>query len=254
MSNIYRKYAIGRNFVKATSYEQINTGRKRNVNQESSMPQAMSTQELDTAYQYRQRAKREKLVHLADVNFVAGSCILVTLTFRENVQNCDKAVKAFKLFTKRMRRKLEDVRYIATIEIQQRGAYHFHILVNAPDIQFGLDNLTAMWDNGIIDIQPVDNVQKAVLYITKDLVKQDRSHPLFNKRCYFVSQGLTQCIEINTWNGTMAEIQNAEQLITGKRPIKICQVNSTKAGQTEYRDFYFPTGYYSAPLVARLRE
>lgn len=250
----YTHYSIGRNFVKQTSYEQINTGRRRKSIESQRQPTTMTTQELDRAYQYRQRAKREKLVHLADVNFVAGSCLLVTLTFRENVQNYDKAVKAFKLFTKRMRRKLEDVCYIATIEIQQRGAYHFHMIVNAPDIQFGLDNLTAMWNNGIIDMQPVDNVQKAVLYITKDLVRQSRSHPLFNKRCYFVSQGLTQCIAINTWNGTVSEIQNVEQLITGKRPTKVCQVNSTKAGQTEYRDFYFPTGYYSAPLVARVRE
>ena len=82
---------------------------------------------------------------ISDVNFEAGACVFVTLTFRENVQDYDTAVKGFKLFTKRLRRKLEDVHYIATLEIQQRGAYYFHLLINAPDTQFGLDNVTPLW-------------------------------------------------------------------------------------------------------------
>ena len=251
---MYAQYIIGRNFVKLTRYEKINTGRKRKSELPQTPSQHMSTDELEQAYQYRQRAKREKLLRLADANFVAGSCALVTLTFKENLKDYDTAIKAFKLFTKRMRRRLEDVRYIATIEIQQRGAYHFHMLVNAPDVQFALDNLTGLWDNGIIDIQAVDNVQKAVLYITKDLIKQNRSHPLFNKRCYFVSQGLTPCIEVNTWNGTKAQLEDVRQLLLGKSPSKSNQINSTNAGLVEYADYYFPTGAYPAPLIARQRR
>lgn len=68
----------------------------------------MTTQELDLAYQYRQRAKREKLLRLADVNFEAGACVFLTMTFRENVKDYDAVVKGFKAFTKRLHRKLED--------------------------------------------------------------------------------------------------------------------------------------------------
>ncbi|WP_304964670.1 rolling circle replication-associated protein [Bacteroides acidifaciens] len=93
--------------------------------------------------------------------------MFVTLTFRENVQDYDTAVKSFKLFTKRLRRKLEDVRYIATLEIQQRGAYHFHLLLNAPDAQFGLDNVVPLWQSGIVDIVSVDDTKKVLLYIRK---------------------------------------------------------------------------------------
>ncbi len=143
----YTHYTIGRNFVKATEYDKINTGRKSAKTRQPASP--MTQQELDTAYQYRQRAKREKLLRLADVNFEAGECVFITLTFRENVQDYDTAVKAFKGFTKRLRRKLEDVQYIATLEIQQRGAYHFHLLINAPDVQFGLDNIAPLWHNGL---------------------------------------------------------------------------------------------------------
>ena len=251
---MYAQYIIGRNFVKLTQYEKINTGRKKKSELSQTPSQPMSTDELEQSYQYRQRAKREKLLRVADINFVAGSCVLVTLTFKENLKDYDTAIKAFKLFTKKMRRKLEDVCYIATIEIQQRGAYHFHVLVNVPDVQFALDNLTGLWDNGIVDVQPVDDIQKVMLYITKDLIKQNRSHPLFNKRCYFVSQGLTPCIEINTWNGTKAQLEDVRQLLLGKSPSKSNQVNSTNAGLVEYASYYFPTGVYPAPLTARKRR
>ena len=110
---VYKQYIIGRNFNKSTSYENINTGRRRRAAQNQPQNTPMTTQELDLAYQYRQRAKREKLFRLADVNFEAGACVLATLTFKENLRDYDSAVKAFKLFTKRLRRKLEDVHYIA---------------------------------------------------------------------------------------------------------------------------------------------
>lgn len=252
MSN-YVHYIIGRNFVKLTGYEKINTGRKKAA-QPAKPITPMTAQELDTAYQYRQRAKREKLLRLADVNFEAGACVFVTLTFRENVQDYDTAVKAFKAFTKRLRRKLEDVQYIATLEIQQRGAYHFHLLLNAQDVQFGLDNVIPLWQNGLVDIAPVDDIKKLSLYITKDLIHQNRSHPLFNRRCYFVSQGLTPCIEVNTWNGTKAQLQGVQQMLHGKIPDKRGHSNGTKAGQVDYKDYYFPTSRYPTPSVAKLRQ
>lgn len=124
---VYKQYIIGRNFIKSTSYENINTGRRRRAAQNQPQNTPMTTQELDLAYQYRQRAKREKLLRLADVNFEAGACVLATLTFKENLRDYDTAVKAFKLFTKRLRRKLEDVHYIATLEIQNHGAFHFFV-------------------------------------------------------------------------------------------------------------------------------
>ena len=253
MAISYSQYVIGRNFVKLTGYEKINTGRRKQAAQVTQPATPMTTQELDVAYQYRQRAKREKLLRLADVNFEAGACTFITLTFKENLNDYGKAVKAFKLFTKKLRRKLEDVQYIATLEIQQRGAYHFHFLLNAPDVQFGLDNIAPLWQNGIVDIQPVTDVRSLILYMTKDLVGQSRTHPLFNRRCYFVTQGLTPCIEVNSWNGTQAQIRYAQQMLNGRVPSKSNQVNSTNAGLVEYSDYYFPTNLYPVPPTAKLR-
>lgn len=252
--NFYTQYIIGRNFVKQTNYERINTGRRRKAKASQNQPIPMTAQELDTAYQYRQRAKREKLLRLADVNFEAGACVFATLTFRENLKDYDMAVKAFKGFTKKLRRKLKEVRYIATLEIQKRGAYHFHLLLNAPDIQFALDNIAPLWENGIVDIQPVTDVRKVIIYMTKDLIAQGRSHPLFNKRCYFVSQGMTRCIEANTWNGPNAQVQAVQKMLQGRTPDKRNQVNNTEAGLAEYADYYFPTNLYAIPQTAKLHQ
>lgn len=245
----YTKYMIGRNFVKSTSYEYINTGRRRQA-AEPKPPQTMTAQELDTAYQYRQRAKREKLIQLADVNFDAGNSIFVTLTFQENLTDYKEAVSAFKGFTKQLRRKITNLRYIATLECQNRGAFHFHLLVNM-DMQIGLDILLPCWHNGIVDIQPVKEVKKTICYMTKDFQLQNRSHALFNKRCYFLSQGLDSCKEVTTWSSTKAELVHIQKLLSNQTADKRSSVNTTRAGQTEYQDYYFQTGLFSAPVAAR---
>lgn len=250
----YKKFKIGRTGVKVTSYERINTGRKKKATQNPVPAQPMTEQELDIAYRYRQRAKREHLLSLADVNFVANSSVHVTLTFRENVQDYDMAVKAFKLFTKRLRRKFDNLRYIATIETQQRGAYHFHLIVNCKSVQFALDNLVQLWDNGIIDVQAVGDIKGAILYMTKDLIDQDRNHPLCGRRCYFISQGLERYETVTTWNNTTAEVQEVETMLQNERPIRRNTVNSTKAGLTEYTDFRLTTNRYQKPVVATLKR
>ena len=106
----------------------------------------------------------------------------------------------------------------------------------------------------MVDIQAVDDVKKVLLYITKDLIHQNRQHPLFSRRCYFVSQGLTQCIEVNTWNGTKAQLQNVQQMLHGRTPSKRNRVSNTNAGQVEFEDYYFQTNLYPAPPVAKLRQ
>lgn len=187
------------------------------------------------------------------MNFVAGSCVLVTLTFKENLQDYDAAVKAFKLFTKSLRKRLDDFHYIATLETQERGAYHFHLLANCESVQFALDNLASRWYNGIVDVEGVDDVKGTVLYITKQLVSQSRQHPLYNRRCYFLSQKLEQYAEVTSWNGSMSQMRDVETMLRGKKPSKTSVVNSSKAGLTEYNDYYFATGYYRTPVLAKLK-
>ena len=253
-SGNYKKYVVGRNFVKATTYEAINTGRRKKAQGQAAPTKPMTQQELDTAYQYRQRAKVEHLCRLADVNFTAGNCVFATLTFRENVTDYDVADTAFKAFTKRLRRAFDALRYIATVETQRRGAYHFHVLVNVGTLQDGLDFLLPCWHNGSVGLELVTDAKSTVLYMTKDFTKQTRSHPLFNRRCYFLSQRLTQCTEVTSWNSDSADITGVQNMLAGKVPSKRNKVNNTKAGETEYADYYFPTNAYLEPMIAQPKQ
>ena len=57
----------------------------------------------------------------------------------------DTTLLVFKAFTKRLRRAFDNLRYIATIETQSRGAYHFRLLVNVATLQDRLDFLAPCW-------------------------------------------------------------------------------------------------------------
>lgn len=53
---------------------------------------------------------------------------MVTLTYRENMVDRDRAAKDFKAFCRRLG-KVQKFHYVAVIEEQERGALHFHIAV-----------------------------------------------------------------------------------------------------------------------------
>ncbi|WP_208023824.1 rolling circle replication-associated protein [Duganella aquatilis] len=53
---------------------------------------------------------------------------MVTLTYRENMLDRDRAAKHFKAFCRRLG-KVKKFHYVAVIEQQERGALHFHIAV-----------------------------------------------------------------------------------------------------------------------------
>ena len=249
----YKKYIVGRNYVKTTTYEHINTGRRKSAGGSQTQGH-LSAQKLDEAYQYRQRAKRESLLQLADVNFIPNNCIHVTLTFRENVADYEVAVAEFKRFTKRLHRKFDNLRYIATIETQKRGALHFHMMVNIRELEIAYQHLTPCWTNGFVSVQIVTDVRGLILYITKAMLSQKRGDPLFNRRRHFISRGLQKCVELNTWSHGRYKTQMIEQMLQGRKPNKRSGSNATNAGTTVYEDYFFQTNWYKQPVIAKPRS
>lgn len=250
MSQTYRKYVVGRHFVKVYSYERMNVRRSK-VKKQS---EPMTDVELDVAYRYRQRAKKEKLIHLADVNFMASESSFVTLTFEENVTEYESAVISFKQFCKRLRRKFEGIRYITTVEAQNRGAIHFHVLLNVPCSEENADVVKDCWSAGIAEVQEVFSVKGCVLYMCKDFEKQEREHMLFGKRCYFISQGMEQCHQLNNWNSSARANASVRKLIQRQVPIKTRRVQTEHAGLVEYKEYHLDTQYYGLPETAKLKK
>ena len=114
------------------------------------------------------------------------------------MRNIDKANKEFTLFMKRLKNYLKSpLKYIATWELQLRGAIHYHlVLFSVPYI----DNkkLSELWGNGFIKINQIKGKVKddaIALYITKYLVK-DLENKDRKKKAYFCSRNLKKPEEI----------------------------------------------------------
>ena len=164
-------------------------GRKRRDFEElSSIEKAESMQRRKAYYQ----DKRFEIKRIIDCNYDDKSTFL-TLTFKENIQDIERANREFTLFIKRLKRYLKNqqLKYIATWELQQRGAIHYHlVLFSVPYI----DNkkLGELWANGFIKINKIKETVKneAVgVYITKYFVKvlEKKAN---QKKAYFCSRNL----------------------------------------------------------------
>ena len=164
-------------------------GRKRRDFEElSSIEKAESMQRRKAYYQ----DKRFEIKRIIDCNYDDKSTFL-TLTFKENLQDIETANREFTLFIKRLKRYLKNqqLKYIATWELQQRGAIHYHlVLFSVPYIKN--DKLSEIWSNGFIKINKIKETVKneAVgVYITKYFVK-DLEKKANQKKAYFCSRNL----------------------------------------------------------------
>ena len=171
------------------------TGRKRRDFEElSSIEKAESVQRRKAYY----KDKRFDIKRLIDCNFDDKSTFL-TLTFKENLQDIETANREFTLFIKRLKRYLknQELKYIATWELQARGAIHYHlVLFSVPYI----DNkkLAELWGNGFIKLNKIKETVKTEavgVYITKYFVK-DLEKKANQKKAYFSSRNLIKPKEI----------------------------------------------------------
>lgn len=104
------------------------------------------------------RARRE-IIELIRLNLEPGSCLL-TLTYRENMQDYDRAYKDFKKFVMRVKYNYNIVlRYLRVVELQQRGAIHFHVVIFSPE--FALIPYTEIyetWGHGAVHVRKIKDI------------------------------------------------------------------------------------------------
>lgn len=89
-------------------------------------------------------------------------CRFITLTYKNNEQDCEKVYRDFKNFNKRFKRLMKnqgyDFEYIVTIEAQERGALHLHsIVIFKTSVPF-IDNkiLSEIWGNGFTSVKKLN--------------------------------------------------------------------------------------------------
>jgi hypothetical protein len=182
------EYIINIDALTAYDFKRRPGRKRRDFEELTSIEKAESMQRRKAYY----LDKRFDIKRIIDCNFDDRSTFL-TLTFKENIQDIETANREFTLFIKRLKRYLKNqqLKYIATWELQQRGAIHYHlVLFSVPYIKN--DKLSELWGNGFIKINKIKETvtNEAVgVYITKYFVK-DLEKKANQKKAYFCSRNL----------------------------------------------------------------
>lgn len=110
-----------------------------------------------------------KLMQLFRANFCGGiNELFVTLTYRENMTDSVQLMKDWDKFYKRLRYAYpdKDFAYIAVAEPQERGAWHFHVLLKdltGHQLYIPNQQLQEIWGHGYTDAERV-RAEDAGLY------------------------------------------------------------------------------------------
>ena len=131
----------------------------------------------------------------------------LTLTFKDNVKDLDKANYEFEKFIKRLNyhcfgTKKANLKYTCVVEFQKRGAIHYHVIIyNMPYIK--ANDIGNVWGNGFIKINKIDDVDNVGAYVSEYLGQAEKGQGknieddrLQGKKSYFSSRGLYNPIEI----------------------------------------------------------
>jgi len=131
----------------------------------------------------------------------------LTLTFKENIKDLDKANYEFEKFIKRLNyhcfgTKKANLKYTCVVEFQKRGAIHYHVIIyNMPYIK--ANDIVNVWGNGFIKINKIDDVDNVGAYVSEYLGQAEKGQGknieddrLQGKKSYFSSRGLYNPIEI----------------------------------------------------------
>jgi hypothetical protein len=145
---------------------------------------------LNRAADNKERATRRARTKVRRLAKFKGLTTLLTLTYRENMQDRERMARDLDVFIKRVRRVVSGFEYIAVFERQKRGAWHAHIAVkrvlshylSRGNLVRSYDLLRSMWrgvvgaDNGNVDVSRNRRVQrsasKLAAYLSKYIGKE----------------------------------------------------------------------------------
>lgn len=134
---------------------------------------------------------RSRIKDLIDCNVTYFSKF-ITFTFRENISDRKYVLNALKYFKIKFKDYYKvDFKYLAVLEKQKRGAYHFHIIC-FNSFKFDLDKIQEFWTYGFIQVKKIDSVKNIGLYLMKYISKELMflNQIEKNQKFIFVSKGL----------------------------------------------------------------
>ena len=139
-----------------------------------------------------ERALRRARTRLRRLVLASGASYLLTLTYRENVTDFDRASEDLRVFLRFVKRAYPKYAYIAVAERQKRGAWHWHLAVCGwQDLAFLRSTWLRVVGDGNIDVSPPrgsgDRRLALVRYLSKYLSKGFAEEHVFNGRRFRAS-------------------------------------------------------------------
>lgn len=197
MAGGLKKYVITGHIIEVYDYKYYIHGKGGNSGV------AKGTADVESAlknYANTNQRRRDNIRRLACSNFNGEYDKFLTLTFAENKTNIQDCNLLFKNFIKRLKYKykLKSLKYLAVIEFQQRGAVHYHTLLNIPYIPQG--ELQNIWGHGYVYINAINHVDNIGAYILKYMTKDNSDTRLMGQKAYLMSRNLTKPQEIINHN------------------------------------------------------
>lgn len=231
----YEKIVVTQGICEVWRYEKLNTkgGGKREKEGEG------PGRDSEENYRKRQRVRRNRIRQLVCTNFDSGSKF-VTLTFNNrqdfDISDVKACNKHFKQFVQRLKYRYPELRYVAVIEFQKRGAVHYHMICNLPFIRKG--ELQTIWAAGFVKINRIDKVDNVGAYVIKYMCKDTEDKRLQGLKAYNCSKGLQEPVELTTWRDEDSEAwKTVHDRLERLSPSYAATYESENAGRIEYRQY-----------------
>ena len=157
------------------------------------------------------KARRQQTLYEARNNIIRlvncnnDMIVFCTLTYADNMQDLKKSRNDLQYFFQKLHKDYEYLKYLWVMEYQERGAIHFHILLN---IDLPIKHLNGRksnnhkeleqcfnkkyWNRGFIDLKKLDDNNQAAKYIATYLVKDLLELDLGGYRVYSYSKNLNK--------------------------------------------------------------
>lgn len=195
----------------------ILTEDERGIKKKESVPRKryleMNAREQLESDRRRERYYKNKEQYLIDLAIHNELDMFVTLTFKDKVVDYEEAKQAWGLFVKRMRYAFGDnIKYIATHELQKRGAYHFHMLINVGYVPHAV--WSHIWQNGFVFVRKINatssrakrrQVKYIFKYLVKDILENEGNGRRSKYRKIYCSRNLSKPVETRTLSDESVE-------------------------------------------------
>lgn len=192
-------------------------------------------------YSNTNQKRRDTIRRLACCNFNNKYDKFLTLTFADNMTDIKECNLLFKNFIKRLKYTydLKDLKYLAVIEFQKRGAVHYHVLLNIPYIP--QKELQDVWGNGFVFINAIEHVDNIGAYVLKYITKDNNDFRLMGQKAYLTSRNLKKPEEV--LNHNLKDFDKLECKIIQKynlndlKPIYSSNYTTEILGYCEYKQY-----------------